>query len=67
MNIMKSLKKTLASLFILACCMQVLTASTASISATQKSKPEETKQGKPKKASKGKSHLPLYKSLLNHF
>ncbi|MGL6268783.1 MAG: hypothetical protein ACRC2O_12705, partial [Chitinophagaceae bacterium] len=60
---MKSLKTKLVCLFILAWCMQVLTASTASTAATQKSKPVETKQAKPKKASKGKSHLPLYKSL----
>jgi|GEM_PF-3355027 len=64
---MKSLKTKLASLFVLAFCFQVLTASTASTCATQKSKPVETKQAKAKKASKGKSHLPLYKSLLNHF
>jgi hypothetical protein len=66
-NKMKSLKTKLASLFVLAFCFQVLTASTASTCATQKSKPVETKQAKPKKATKGKSHLPLYKSLLNHF
>ena len=64
---MKSLKKSLASLFILACCMQVLTASTASTCAPQKSQPEQIKQMKPKKSVKGKSHMPLYKSLLNHF
>ncbi len=64
---MKSVKTKLTWLFILACCLQVLTASTASTCATQKSQPVETKQAKPKKVTKGKSHLPLYKSLLNHF
>lgn len=64
---MKSLKKTLASLFILACCMQVLTASTAATCATQKSQPVKSKQAKPKKAPKGKSTAPLYKTLFNHF
>jgi hypothetical protein len=64
---MKSLTTKLACLFILASCMQVLTASTASTCATPKSQPVETKQVKPKKSSKGKSHMPLYKSLLNHF
>ena len=64
---MKSLKTKMTYLFILACCMQVLTASTASTCAPQKSQPVDTKQAKTKKVSKGKSHLPLYKSLLNHF
>jgi Na+-transporting methylmalonyl-CoA/oxaloacetate decarboxylase gamma subunit len=64
---MKSLKTKLACLFILACCMQILTASTASISAPQKSKPDHSKQVKPKKSSKGKTQQALYKSLLSHF
>jgi Na+-transporting methylmalonyl-CoA/oxaloacetate decarboxylase gamma subunit len=64
---MKSLKTKLACLFILACCMQILTASTASTSAPQKSQPDQTKQVKPKKSSKGKTQQALYKSLLSHF
>jgi hypothetical protein len=47
--------------------MQILTASTASISAPQKSKPDHSKQVKPKKSSKGKTQQALYKSLLSHF
>jgi hypothetical protein len=64
---MKSLKTKLTWIFILACCLQILTASTASTCATQKSQPEKTKQVKPKKITKGKSQQPLYKSLLSHF
>ena len=64
---MKRLKSKLPWYLLLACCMQVLTASTASTSATQKSQPVKTKQVKPKKSSKGKSYQPLYKTLLNHF
>jgi len=64
---MKRLKSKLTWFFILACCMQVLTASTASTCATEKSQPAKTKQSKPKKVYKGKTQLPLYKSLLNHF
>jgi hypothetical protein len=62
---MKKVKSTFW-LFILACSMQILTASTVSNTADQKSRPAQTKQVKPKKTNKSKGHTPLFKSLLNH-
>ena len=44
-----------------------ITSSTASTCAPQKSQPVKSKQAKPKKALKGKSTTPLYKTLFNHF
>jgi hypothetical protein len=63
---MKSVKSTLSWLFILACSMHILTASTVTNTADQKSKPAQTKQAKAKKTNKTKGQTPLFKSLLNH-
>jgi hypothetical protein len=64
---MKRVKSTLSWLFILACSMQILTASTVTATADQKSGPTQTKQAKAKKGSKSRGQTPLFKSLLNHF
>jgi len=64
---MKSIKSKLSWLFILACCMQILIASTVTTAADQKSEPTQTKQAKAKKTNKTKGQTPLFKSLLNHF
>jgi len=63
---MKRVKSTLSWLFILACCMQILSASTVTNTADQKSRPSQTKQAKAKKTNKSKGQTPLFKSLLNH-
>jgi hypothetical protein len=63
---MKRVKSTLSWLLILACSMQILTASTVTNTADQKSKPAQTKQAKAKKTNKSREQTPLFKSLLNH-
>jgi Na+-transporting methylmalonyl-CoA/oxaloacetate decarboxylase gamma subunit len=63
---MKSVKTKLSWLFILACCMQILTASTGATATENKSRPSQTKQTKAKKSNKSKGQMPLFKSLLNH-
>ncbi len=63
---MKRVKSTLSWIFILACSLHILTASTVTNTADQKARPAQTKQAKPKKTNKTKGHTPLFKSLLNH-
>jgi hypothetical protein len=64
---MKSLKTKLTWLFILACSMQILTASTVETVSSQKCAPAQAKQAKVKKTNKAKCQRPLYKTLLSHF
>jgi hypothetical protein len=64
---MKRVKSTLSWLFILACCIQILSASSLTNIADQKSRPVQTKQEKAKKGNKSRGQTLLFKSLLKHF